>query len=81
MSKPSWIDEVKEITEEEARLLTALGVQVAFDYSDPSGASWYTSPLLCMTSHCPGFWAAYEYHKDSNQVVLLLFVEKDDDDE
>ena len=36
MDKPPWIDEVDEVTEEEALALTALGVEVLFDWTAPT---------------------------------------------
>lgn len=41
--KPKWIDQVKEITVEEASLLYDLGVQIYGDFSDEC-ASFYSSP-------------------------------------
>lgn len=45
MNKPSWIDQVKEITDEEADLLMSLGVDVWADYShDGHPGGWDPEP-------------------------------------
>ena len=45
MNKPSWANEVHELTEEEALALDALGVTVFVDWEIPVCATWYESPV------------------------------------
>lgn len=78
--KPSWINEVKEVTEEEARLLTALGVKVAYDYQG-DGYYWHEEYKYCLTTHdlAPHrFWLDHEIRKDRG-LTVILFVEREDE--
>lgn len=52
MDKPSWINEVKEITREEAELLVSLGVEVRADFNHKS-QGWYALPGSCRAVHSP----------------------------
>lgn len=79
--KPSWIEEVKEITEEEARLLDSLGVKVYYDYNYGSTESgWYRNYTLCNVSTEGDFWLYYNRRKEAD-CPIVWFVEKDKDDE
>lgn len=46
MDKPKWINEVKEITREEAELLLSLGVEVRADYNH-GRLGWFDEPHSC----------------------------------
>lgn len=78
MSKPPWINQVKEITFEEAELLTALGVEVYGDFSDDD-CRWLGTPSECYSSeeHILQRFVGWE----EAGCDCVLFVLKDKDDE
>lgn len=81
MDKPSWIDEVKEITFEEAELMHSLGVDVGGDYGPPfggdDGTSWSQVPVY--SSVITSWWYMVLEHKRAGIRPVVFYVRKDEE--
>lgn len=78
IKKPKWYSKVKEITEEEARLLDSMGSVVYFDYYSATVQGWYSRYDICKNSTEQGFWSFYKNMKRLGTHILLFVLKGDD---
>lgn len=75
--KPNWIDQVKEITVEEARLLDNLGVQVYGDYYISEDNPFFSTPDWDKDPH----WLRVLFYKAEEGFPVVFYLPKEGTDE
>lgn len=74
VDKPSWINEVKEITREEAELLVSLGVEVRGDFNHRS-QGWYDRADSCWVASSPK--ELINFYREWSEYPLLFWIPKE----